>query len=389
MPRFAPCLFALLALLAAPQLRAAENTLTPADLEEGWILLFDGESLYGWEPGGKADWRVADGAICVSSGEKGLLCTTTEFGDYALRLDFRCSSNRTNSGVFLRTPLHPANPAEDCYELNIASPAVSDFPTGSFVAREKADAQVDLKDWHTYEITCRGGRFIVKLDGKQVLDYTDPKPLGRGRIGLQLNEGQVEFRNIKLKPLGMKNMLNGKDLSGWKTDQTKQSVFTVTDKGLHVENGPGQLETKRSYGDFVMQLEVFVNGKELNSGVFFRSIPGDFQNGYEAQIHNGVKPGTDQPNNGGTGGIFRRQKARRVVSKDFEWTYLTIIAQGPHIACWTNGVQVTDWTDTRKPNANPRRGRRLKPGTIILQGHDPTTDLTFRDMRIAEIPPRE
>ena len=37
----------------------------------------------------------------------------------------------------------------------------------------------------------------------QGLDNTDPRPVGRGRIGLQLNSGPVEFRNIKLKPLSV------------------------------------------------------------------------------------------------------------------------------------------------------------------------------------------
>ena len=60
---------------------------------------------------------------------------------------------------------------------------------------------------------------------------------------------------------------------------------------LHVTNGRGILETEASYGDFVMQLDCFVDGDGLNSGVFFRSIPGEFANGYESQIHNGVKDG--------------------------------------------------------------------------------------------------
>jgi hypothetical protein len=45
---------------------------------------------------------------------------------------------------------------------------------------------------------------------------------------------------------------------------------------------------------------------------------------------------------------------------------------------------VADWTDTRAPHANPRKGLRQEPGTIMLQGHDPTTDLSFRNLRIAE-----
>ena len=51
-----------------------------------------------------------------------------------------------------------------------------------------------------------------------------------------------------------------------------------------------------------------------------------------------------------------------------------------------NGYQVTDWTDHRPPHDNPRSGLRLEPGTISLQAHDPTTNLRFRNLRIAELP---
>jgi len=45
---------------------------------------------------------------------------------------------------------------------------------------------------------------------------------------------------------------------------------------------------------------------------------------------------------------------------------------------------VSDWTDTRQPAENPRKGLRLKAGTLILQGHDPTSDFYFRNVRIAD-----
>ncbi len=49
-------------------------------------------------------------------------------------------------------------------------------------------------------------------------------------------------------------------------------------------------------------------------------------------------------------------------------------------------LRVADWTDTRKPDPNPRNGLRLEAGTIQIQGHDPTTDLSFRNLRIGEMP---
>jgi hypothetical protein len=370
--------------------RAAEpNTLTEQEIAEGWMLLFDGETLFGWEPANKADWKAAEGVISVSSGEQGLLCTTSEFADYVLKLDFKCPKG-TNSGIFLRTPKKPADPKSDCYELNIADDSISPFPTGSFVGRQKAEGSHPNGQWQSYEVTAQGGRFAIKLDGKSVLDYTDPMPVGRGYIGLQLNSGPVEFRNIKLKPLGLKSLFNGKDLAGWKVYPNEKSVYSVTPQGeLNVKNGRGQLESEAQFGDFVLQLDVFSNGKHLNSGIFFRSIPGEFWNGYESQIQNGYKDGDrTRPVDFGTGAFYRRQPARKVVSDDFKWFTKTLVVSGPHMACWVNGYPVSDWTDTRPPHANPRNGLRTQPGTLIIQGHDPTTDLSFRNLRAAEMPKR-
>lgn len=377
----------LASLWAAGSARAAgPNNLTPEELADGWILLFDGSTLFGWTPASKADWRAADGVISAGEGEPGLLVTTSQFGDFALKVEFRAAAG-ANSGVFLRTPPRPGplDVADKCYELSIA-PADNPFPTGSLVRRQRAESVAESKEWRTLEVTAAGGHFVVQLDGKQVLEYTDPKAVARGPIGLQFNRGKIEFRNIKLQPLVTARLFNGKDLSGWKLAPASQA--RVTPEGwIHLTGGKGQLESEKEFADFTLQLEVFVNGRGINSGVFFRSIPGEMWNGYESQIHNGFK-GNDrtQPVDCGTGGIFRRQNARKVVADDQQWFYKTIHADGPHMAVWVNGLQVSDWTDTRAPADNPRKGLRLKAGTIILQGHDPTSNFYFRNLRIAEIP---
>jgi hypothetical protein len=370
--------------LCSATVAAEPNSLTPDEIRDGWILLFDGETLFGWEPTTKANWAVANGVISASEGEKDFLNTTSEFADYAIRVDFRCPET-TNSGVFLRT--HGIPKDTESYELNIATEAVSPFPTGSLVKREKGRVPAYSPDWHTYEVTAEAGHIVVKVDGETTLDYNDPQPIPRGRISLQFNVGKVEFRNLKLKPLGLKPLFNGKDLSGWKEYPGKQSSFSVVDGEIDIKNGPGALENESQFGDFVLQLEAKTNGKDLNSGVFFRSIPGEYTNGYESQIHNGFKDGDrNKPTDGGTGGIFRRQDARRVVANDFEWFTKTIVATGPHLAVWVNGYPVSHWTDDRKQDENPRKGLRLKAGTIQLQGHDATTDLRFRNLRAVEVP---
>ena len=359
--------------------------LSDEELAGGWISLFDGHTLFGWSPVGSADWHVEDGAIVVTQGDAGLLCTTTQLANYVLRVDFRCEPE-TNSGIFLRTVTEPQDPSNDCYELNIAG-ADNPFPTGSLVGRKKVEGDHNTTDWQSYEVTVDGDRISVTLDGQQVMEYTDPQPIPRGLIGLQHNKGKIEFRDVRIRPLGLQNIFNGKDLSSWKVREGMKSEFTVTSEGyLNVKDGRGQIETEGEYGNFLLQLECIANGRQLNSGVFFRCIPGDVMMGYESQIHNGFRDGDRSlPVDCGTGGIFRRQDARRVVADDFVWFHKTLVADGAHIAVWVNGYQVSDWTDVRPAHENPRKGLRLEPGTIMIQGHDPTTDLSFRNLRIGSL----
>jgi len=128
------------------------------------------------------------------------------------------------------------------------------------------------------------------------------------------------------------------------------------------------------------------NAKDLNSGIFFRCIPGEKMNGYECQISNATVEGNPlKPGDAGTGGIFRRQPARIVAAEDQTWFTLMLVANGPTMTAWVNGLQVSDWTDQREPDPNPRRGLRLEPGTLMLQAHDPTTDLSFSDISVVSI----
>jgi hypothetical protein len=197
----------------------------------------------------------------------------------------------------------------------------------------------------------------------------------------------VKIKTLKFRPTGLSPIFNGKDLTGWKPIPDRKSRFEVTEAGeLNIKDGNGDLQTEAQWDDFVLQLEIKTNGTHLNSGVFFRALPGEFWSGYESQIRNQWE-GDDRtkPVDFGTGGIYNQQPARRVVSSDNEWFTKTIIATGNHIAVWVNGIQVSDFTDQRPARESARRGSKTSPGVISLQGHDPTTDLSFRNIRIARL----
>lgn len=352
----------------------------------GWVRLFDGHTLFGWQIAAPANWRVEDGAINVDSGDIGLLCTSVPWQDFELRLEVKAAET-TNSGIFLRTPLTPDDPATDCYEINIA-PADNPFPTGSLVKRMRTEAELKLDPevWHLYELRLVGDRLTVSIDGNPVLDYQDLMPLAPGRIGLQHNSGPVAFRDIRVRPIGLKKLIRD-DLANWTQYPDMAGKFEILEDGLlHVTDGRGQLESQESYDDFVLFTECKTNSDDLNSGLFFRCIPGETMNGYECQINHTMIDGNPlAPADCGTGGIFRRIDARVIAAEDREWFTMTLVANRSQFAAWVNGLQVTDWQDTREPDLNPRKGLRLEAGTLMIQAHDPTTDLLFKSIDVMPI----
>lgn len=370
----------------ADQLLAAR--LSAADSAQGWVRLFDGHTLFGWEIGGEANFRVEEGAIVVDQGEQCLICTSSTWGDFELSFDFKAEKD-TNSGVFVRTPFDPQDPAIDCYEINIA-PDDNPFPTGSIVKRQKVDGETagpqQPGQWRTMTVTADGKEVTVTLDSDVVCRYTDPVDLAPRRIGLQHNSGRVEFRDIKIRPLGLQPMLDA-DLSQWKKYPEMPGEFTINEDGdLHVVGGRTQLETKASYGNFFMLAEYKIDDPNMNSGIFFRCIPGDEMMGYECQVNNGFKDGNRLvPLDCGTGGIFRRQDARVIAGENAEWSTVLLHANGSKISAWVGGVGVSDLDDTREAHENPRKGKRVEPGTIMIQGHDPGTDVLFRNLQIVEL----
>ena len=379
-------------LIAAGLVFAQANSLTPKEVSEGWISLFDGESLYGWAQEGKAQWRAADGVVTAEGGA-GWLRSTSAFADCVLKLDFRTGAEG-NSGVFLRSAAQGA-PHETGYELQIWNQHPK-FATGSLVnhiAAKKVRPAAD--QWHSFEVTLEADHFVVKLDGKKILDGRDSKSK-IGHIGLQYNvDKKIEFRNIKLKPLGVKPLFDGKTLKGWQVvDAPKPKeppVWSARNGSIHVEKGPGQLETEATFDDFILQLDIRTNAQNEkhhpNSGVFLRGNPKGYWSGFESQIRNEYKDGDrTQPVDFGTGALYGIKPARKVVGNDNEYFTKTVVARGRHIAIWINGYQVTDFEDNRPEGMNARKEARLAAGPISFQAHDPTTNLDFKNIQLVTLP---
>jgi hypothetical protein len=172
----------------------------------GWIDLFDGKTLQGWEarptsvPASKGDWKVEAGALVCGGATPSWIHTTETFGDFRLTLEFR-GAEKVNSGVFLRSRKE-GQPHIMGYELQIWDYQPAGYNTGSLVGSLKAEpAKIVAGDWNTYDIVARGDHFRIVLNGKTLLDARDPKH-SSGVIGFQCQrDNRIEFRKIRLQPI--------------------------------------------------------------------------------------------------------------------------------------------------------------------------------------------
>jgi hypothetical protein len=227
-----------------------QNQNSPTD---GFISLFNGKNLDGWKvPAGDNDhWKVVNGVIdydaqSEAAGDKNLW-SEKEYGDFTLRVDWRIketpflnrnvpiikpdgSHKRNEKGEEIRTTVPDSDSGIFLRGQGKAQVNIWCWPVGSGEVygyrmdqktppevragvTPKVQADHDIGQWNTFEITMKGDRLSVKLNGKQVLENAQlPGIPPRGPIALQHHgskrNGQwtgppslVQFRNISIKEL--------------------------------------------------------------------------------------------------------------------------------------------------------------------------------------------
>ncbi|GAB3534118.1 DUF1080 domain-containing protein [Pontibacter brevis] len=214
----------------------ADNTLTKKEQSEGWLLLFDGESMAHWKGFQKQDvpdaWQVQDGAIALVGKGGGDVITRNQYQNFELMLDWKISEGG-NSGIFF-------NVSEDSkFKYTFQSgPEVqiidderhADAKQGKNGNR-RAGTNYDLHplfepavkpagEYNTVRLVVNNGNVEQYLNGKKVVEYTLWSPewermvqeskfvsmpdYGRyksGHIALQDHGDKVWFKNIKIRPL--------------------------------------------------------------------------------------------------------------------------------------------------------------------------------------------
>lgn len=193
----------------------------------GWVSLFDGETLNGWGATGKDEgWAVDDGSIlCTVKGGQ-YLYTEDQYDNFVLSLEYK-SEPKVNSGVFIRWE-DLKRPVQTGLEIQILDTHGKDPATkhccGSLYDALEPTRNVckPAGEWNEMIITCDGSIVAVEMNGEEIVradldewDTPHKNPDGsrnkfgialkdfprKGHIGLQDHGGKLWFRNIKIRTL--------------------------------------------------------------------------------------------------------------------------------------------------------------------------------------------
>jgi hypothetical protein len=199
-------------LLAQQARRPAESTSRLPG--EDWVPLFNGKDLSGWVEVGKEKWTVEEGAIhgVALTKEYGYLRTEKTYKDFHLALRFKCEGDG-NSGVFFHVDFKPGT-ANVTQGLQFEVDCTIGRHTGGIYGDGRAwivwpapenELVVRKGEWNEYLLKVEGNRYVSRLNGVLMVDFTDPAPRSfDGYIALQLHsggQGNMWFKDIWIRDL--------------------------------------------------------------------------------------------------------------------------------------------------------------------------------------------
>lgn len=181
---------------------------------EDWVQLFNGRDTAGWVNVGQERWTVENGVLngIAVTKEYGYLRTAKNYTDFHLALKFLCVG-KGNSGVFFRVDFKPGTPEVTQGPQFEIDCTVGRHTGGVYdVGRQwlvwpppENETVVRQGEWNELLVKVEGNRYVSRLNGVVMVDFTDPKPKARdGGIALQLHsggDGNMKFKDIWIRDL--------------------------------------------------------------------------------------------------------------------------------------------------------------------------------------------
>jgi hypothetical protein len=179
-----------------------------------WEPLFNGKDLTGWKTSGAGKWTVQNGQIVGESvgGKGGFVVTERTFKDFEVSIQFFPDTDG-NSGLFYHTTLAADGKFQGGMQVEIdrtinRHTAGLHEPYGrNWVVWPAPENESVIRpdDWNDLFVKVNGNRVITRLNGVQMIDFTDPNPKNSdGVIGFQIHSGRdmkIRFRNVYIRDL--------------------------------------------------------------------------------------------------------------------------------------------------------------------------------------------
>ena len=189
------------------------------------------------------------------------------------------------------------------------------------------------------------------------------------------------------------DLFDGKSLAGW-TPAEHKSTWKVAD-GLLTADGPrshlfytGSVQ-HADFRNFELEVEAKA-GPGTNSGVYFHTQyqEKDFPDrGFEVQICNTCTGEGSYIERKKTASLYAVRNTYKQFVADDEWFRMNVLVQGKRVQVRLNGMLTADYIEAEHPVLpEEHRQRVLGHGTFALQGHDPTTRVFFRSIRVRPLP---
>ncbi len=204
--------------------------------EDGFVSLFDGKTLEGWEQhSGKAEYRVENGAIVgktVVNTDNSFMCTKKKYGDFIFEFEFKVNP-QMNSGVQFRSEFYAKEtevevngkkrkfPADRVFGYQFEIDPSARAYTGGIYDEARRGWLFDLKnneaarkafkqgEWNQGRIECQGDSIKTSINGVAAADLKDGLTK-EGFICLQVHSigknveragEEVSWRNLRIKEL--------------------------------------------------------------------------------------------------------------------------------------------------------------------------------------------
>ena len=189
------------------------------EAKKKWTSLFDGKTFTGWKVGANAEcFKIENGMIVVNGNVSHLYYDGTiqnhSFKNFEFKADVMTTPG-SNSGIYFHTIYQESSWPKRGYEVQVNNSHTDWRRSGSLWAiQDVKETYAKDDEWFTMYIKVQGKRVIVKINDKQVVDYTEPgdvkreenmagRVLSAGTFALQGHDpkSKVYYKNIQVRPL--------------------------------------------------------------------------------------------------------------------------------------------------------------------------------------------